>query len=1375
MSHLNNNLNLLDYLSKDNNFNKNFPHTSGLINNFNKHDKSFNNVSNSRSGSMNKNKNSNGKYNSKKKYKVYSNSILEQEKNKKSKIYKNLEGKNSLNINNAFNNDLSYKINNSLGNLKDFNSYMLNKNNYSYINNNTSTQNFYNKKIKQIISYDNKSSPKNITDNNTNGNLDNNNFVNKTQSLSIIYNYSHENNKNYNNNTNYNKFNNNTKSFSDKKNFLNFNNKKKSVGRPLSRKNEEKREKSRGKPMSLIESISKNKKGKNNINKINNNNRINKTQFNNEVNYKVLNSNSNNYNAKKNISNSTYNNDLLNGGNLIQSKKNEGTSSPLSMKYHITTKSNKTPSSNKGIKKSQSLSHFKYNISRDLSQKKTNKKISYSKSGHKIKKRSQNKNYVNNSVKNASCKGLSSHKNMIRNKTENIDLNMKNYNNFNEIFNFFNLIKYSSNKNKPINKIKYPVEESKSVLYYKDNSFNNKMKKKDKKCALDNIIEEYNNNSLFKQIKNLWESLGGVTPEYREMFRNYTKVYDNKNSIFSNEINELSLILNNLNKLNKNIQTRNEIIKKIKNLSSNDINNNINQTIDLLISLRKASIDIITNYVLFLKDISYDVLIHRLDINKIKNFNNNYLNTMKSDTNFLTDNVHLNKMFSFKKNDPFLIGPSMPKLNIQENKCLPLPINNEIFQKINKCQYILLKEKICRNIIPIKSINTINTKMNNEKENNINPIIHSYNGKNNNARKDNITSSKSFGVNSSDNEEIKNTKNNDKNIDSQNISNALINKTSNNNNSIDNIPKIIKNIESDAPQNININNSINCNIVPLENKNNSNENNNLKIYPYNNSIDEDISSLYKTYLNSIEENMKQSFNLNNDIFYYANIGIYPKIFLFKDKNLNIKGISTICFNQNINTSLNINKKILTITSISCTKEYKISSILLSLIDFFKDKNISYDSIELSLYYIKKEDGKFILDEELEKEIKTESKFKWVRLENDGEKRKIKYHYLPNNIIENKENSLYHEMNNNLTDINKSAIYMNNYVLIKYYGNNVNQNISMNENTKLYFILNILNKYFLINNNDEKENILSNLKGIKLKKIIRILSEYNNVFETNIIDFKSDYCIDDNCDAELLNSFLEILEKKVKNQDKTIPLCLNFYKFFTNFNNIMKVEIDNYEYNIISMNDYIIEAFETKNDINNEEGEDISNFNIYDNNNNEMMNKQKKSEIENEEGVLYYIKSETENISFVLYEINDDKNINDDDNYIKLLFNKVLNKILIKDSEEPVKSYKKICIPSFTYNMKNIEKEIINEDDKLKLMEYEVLDSNQILNFCVEDLPFNDIKFSFPMNKNNNNNEIKIIKNNFVVAVLNPDLVLDYHLPALNIYYINKKNWLKVKK
>ena len=49
-----------------------------------------------------------------------------------------------------------------------------------------------------------------------------------------------------------------------------------------------------------------------------------------------------------------------------------------------------------------------------------------------------------------------------------------------------------------------------------------------------------------------------------------------------------------------------------------------------------------------------------------------------------------------------------------------------------------------------------------------------------------------------------------------------------------------------------------------------------------------------------------------------------------------------------------------------------------------------------------------------------------------------------------------------------------------------------------------------------------------------------------------------------------------------------------------------------------------------------------------------------------------------------------------------------------------------------------------------------------------------LNKNGDeNSDIKIIKNNFVLAVLNPDLVLDYHLPSMNIFYIDKSIWKKV--
>ena len=57
-----------------------------------------------------------------------------------------------------------------------------------------------------------------------------------------------------------------------------------------------------------------------------------------------------------------------------------------------------------------------------------------------------------------------------------------------------------------------------------------------------------------------------------------------------------------------------------------------------------------------------------------------------------------------------------------------------------------------------------------------------------------------------------------------------------------------------------------------------------------------------------------------------------------------------------------------------------------------------------------------------------------------------------------------------------------------------------------------------------------------------------------------------------------------------------------------------------------------------------------------------------------------------------------------------------------------------------------------------------------------MKFSFGIDLNKNgdeNTDIKIIKNNFVLAVLNPDLVLDYHLPSMNIFYIDKSIWKKV--
>ena len=1291
---------------------------------------------------------------SKNKYKVtYANSILENNNNNNMNanynIYKNLGNKNILTINNK-------RINNSIGNIKEIN-YYTNHKNYNYNNNNNkniTSQKFYNKKINEILSGENNNMNNNKS-NNTNSNTDsnnnnnnNNNLINKTHS--IIHNTSHTNiNNGKNNNIKTVK-----KSSSKKKNFkIIYANKRPSV--PIG-----------------------NKKYKNNIV---NRNKSKKKDDKEKTSKTKLNKIALFQNKKQ-----TKNTPLMTENNLM----------PASLKYKIES-SQKKKSKTKGkksfqeIKKSQSQSYFKYKLNNnDLNT--TNKSKSKSKKNYKNDKSYkgiiiEKKNILKYNIIKSTSHNSTSKKNPM------VCINYKN-----KIKNKY--INNSNTKNNSYNKIN-------------NNNFN---------YFMNNLPEEYNKNKLFLEIKNLWNKLK-VSYSYQEMFITLTKQMENKKQIFTNEINSLSLILNNLNKLNSDIQTRNSIIDKIKQYKGNG-SNNLDEIKNLLISLRMISIDVVHDYIIFIKEISYDVLKNKFNLETIKNFNSNYLNIMKNDTNFLYNHTYLNKIFNFSnQSDPFLIYPSVKRSNNENKyKYTLLPIDDETLEKVHKCLYILLTEKICEYSM-CNSKNNINYLLFNDQDNFIHNLINSNsyndifndkNEKNNNDINNSYTinqNSKNISpfttpnnkaqniisnINTSSNNANKydkyryiNNKNNSKNneimkneeIIQNNEYDNLINNNQLNENINNNINDIENNYnnnfsrnESNKNNNSIINNSngsvsspikekVNIEDIIIKEKNisennkgnnigNNNINNDVGISPYIPAKDKSLPSLYSSYLSSVSENIKQSFNINEDIFYYSNIGIYPKIVLFKDnKDLSIKGVCTMSFNQTINSTLSLNKKILTVTSISCSNDYKISQILLNLIDFCKNEEIIYDSIEVNLYYIKKDDGKFLLDENLENEIKSGAKFKWVRLENDGEKRKIKYHYIPNNIIFNKENSIINNLNMNNLDMNcnKCAVYLSNHVLNKYYQDNGINDISMVEHIKLFFIIYLLKKYFLLNNintniEQDIQNILINLKGLKLKKIVRLLSEYNNVLLTNSYNFQNDYLNNDSFNTELLNYFLDIIEKN-QNQNANNNICLNFNNICTNFSNIIKIELDGYEYNIISMNDFIIEVF------------NISSDNT------------------NDKDVIYFTKSEIENISFIFYEQSNDNNDNNntDENNIKLLFNKILKKILVKDSDKPIKSYKKLGIPSFSYQKEIIEDK--DDDDKLKIIEYDMLDGKESFDFCIENIPNNKIKFSFPLDKNYvENDDIKIIKNNFVVAVLNPDLVLDYHLPSMNIYYINKDFWTKVK-
>ena len=186
----------------------------------------------------------------------------------------------------------------------------------------------------------------------------------------------------------------------------------------------------------------------------------------------------------------------------------------------------------------------------------------------------------------------------IKNYIKNTNLNINNINKIN-----YNIIKAPFQKKSLIN-VKYPSEESKAMLYNNSNEYTNNYNAIHKNhYIIYSFPKEYNNEPLFKIINDLWEEIGGISPEYKEKFISFTKKFQYKNEIFQNEINDLLLIKSNLKKINDDIKTRKEIINNLKNFKENINKNNVEEIKDMLISLRTIAIDIINDYKSFIKEI----------------------------------------------------------------------------------------------------------------------------------------------------------------------------------------------------------------------------------------------------------------------------------------------------------------------------------------------------------------------------------------------------------------------------------------------------------------------------------------------------------------------------------------------------------------------------------------------------------------------------------------------------------------------------------------------------------------------------------------------------------------------------------------------------
>ena len=923
-----------------------------------------------------------------------------------------------------------------------------------------------------------------------------------------------------------------------------------------------------------------------------------------------------------------------------------------------------------------------------------------------------------------------------------------------------------------------------------------------------------NNNKIINEIKILWKQLGGVNEQYKNKFVDKLSYlnHEDKMHFFLSEKNEIMNLLNILDKLNKNITQRKNIHIQLKN--SNNYNK-IEDIINLLINLRMTSINIIKYFIQFKKEISYNIINSKYKLEHIINFPSCYLTHIENDSLYLSNHEYLSSLFKFSKYpDPFLLTPSKENKDKNKNYYI-LPLNDNVLEEIQKANYFLIKEKMYNEIkkkqhitkssfnfnnnsILIRNMNNINnkylfTRINFDKliicpkvqcfdiidneikqfkkekvqccpntsnlniiycKKNINKVIMPCSNIFNYEYKNSTNHKKAFSeLTKSDTNNFQILKNTKKEfiISSQilNFSIPKINQINkfktisicNNINFLEIKSNPIKNninhINSKNSK-INSQNQTKVNNVPNNIKNNIILNNpNQIVCPYDEKSYPPLDILYKAYIATVSNEIKISFKINQDINYYSSIGVSPKIIIFKENQTFLYGMATLSYDPS-----QLYKKSLIITSISCSKNYSIINTILQLVDYC-NKNLEYDELVLYLYFYQDENkkGEYLLNEEYKNMIKTKTLFKWTALENSDNERKIKYHYkksFDKNYIENK----------NSVKILNNYVHIKFYRYIKYNTGKCLLDMTPKDYTYLFNIFEIIYKYN-ININDTKDelnSIFNKLQGLKKKRLLKLITEFNYPLCGTVKPFfealsKSEDKLFSNI---LLKRFLGIL----KNFPKDSPYnSLGFFccDISTNFSSVIKMKINGYEYNIISINEFNIETFRlNNNEINNE---DYNKF-------------------------IYVFKSQNKSISFLIYELdlNEENNMNDI-NYKKNTFYKLLKRILTKDNDAPVKLYEKIGIPSFKYYI-GVEKENENITIK-KIADYDILDGNDWFNFCIENNNEDNL-FSFPGQNINieNNDSIKIINNSFIIAIINPELTVDYQIPALNIYYINKNCWNK---
>ena len=278
----------------------------------------------------------------------------------------------------------------------------------------------------------------------------------------------------------------------------------------------------------------------------------------------------------------------------------------------------------------------------------------------------------------------------------------------------------------PKSKLKQSKTEN-NLLILKLNK-NVEKNNKNNKYTANNIIK---NSEAYKELLNLWEELG-VNYIYQSIFNKISNSLnkEKKENYFRYEINKLNNIFNIINSIVNNINDRDNIVFQLQknyyegyvnDIDTSNFNFNeetIKKIISILIDLRKYSFEIVNNIVCLRKEIVYDIIMNKYDINKLLVFPSDYLIKMNNDLDFLI-NTPLNKYFNFSKSDPFLIKLNIANSNTNYNNLnsiyeLPEIKEENFLAIINKYDYLILDELISQevNLITINSKNSFDSILN---------------------------------------------------------------------------------------------------------------------------------------------------------------------------------------------------------------------------------------------------------------------------------------------------------------------------------------------------------------------------------------------------------------------------------------------------------------------------------------------------------------------------------------------------------------------------------------------------------------------------------------------------------------------------------------